>query len=58
MDVEANAGWTMKNFGAGIVMLMSVECAAVSIVFAYNRSFKLALYWLAVAVINAIASTF
>ena len=46
------------KFAQAFVLLMSVECLIASSAFAYQRNWKLALYWFLVAAINAVASTF
>lgn len=40
-----------------VVLLMSAECAVVSLLFALSNNWKLSAYWLLVATANAILST-
>jgi hypothetical protein len=48
----------MKNFATAVVLLMAGECAVVSILYGFNGNTKLALYWLGITIVNAVASTF
>ena len=46
------------KWAKALVLVMSIECLGTSIAFAWTHNWKMALYWLLVAGINGVASTF
>lgn len=48
----------IAKLARALVALMSVECLTASAAFAYTGNWKMSLYWVCAACINAIAYTF
>jgi hypothetical protein len=46
------------KWARALVVLMSVECFAVSLGFMSSGGWKLAVYWFCLSIVNGVASTF